>query len=241
MTLALVTGAGIRLGRAIALALAQAGYDLILHANSSRDALEDVAKAIRGFGREAYLVTADLSDPEEVERLAVGVRSMHPVLDLLVHNAGIYERCAFEEMGREVYRRMQAINLEAPYFLTQGLLPPLREAPSPSVIHITDIGGERPVPGYSHYSLSKAGLIMLTRSLAVELAPQIRVNAISPGPVAFPESYDEKARRRILDQVPMGREGSVDDIAKAAVFLARDAPYVTGHVLEVDGGRSVPL
>ncbi|AKU92948.1 SDR family NAD(P)-dependent oxidoreductase [Vulgatibacter incomptus] len=238
---AFVTGAGIRVGRAIALELARAGYDVILHAHSSRASLETLAREIRDLGRDAFMVSADLSDPAEVERLAHGVRDMHPRLDLVVHNAGIYEARPFDRVSREDYRRMQAINVEAPFFLTQQLLPSLNASPAPSVIHLGDIGGERPVPGFSHYSVSKAALLMLTKALAVELAPKIRVNAISPGTVAFPPGLDSEAKQEILDRIPMEREGTVEDVAKAVVFLARHAPYVTGHVLDVDGGRSAML
>src|SRR5690606_29568455 len=139
------------------------------------------------------------------------------------------------------YRSMQAINLEAPFFLTQALLPLLERGRSPLVLHIGDIGGERAEPGYAHYAVSKAGLVMLTRALAVELAPRIRVNAVSPGTVAFPEAMDEEARREILARIPMGREGDCEDVARAAVFLALEAPYVTGQILAVDGGRSALL
>jgi len=241
MSIAFVTGAAIRVGRSIALALAREGYDLILHANANRDALEEVAAAVREMGREAFLVAADLAEPLEVERLAEGVAAMHPRIDLLVNNAGIYEKRAYEQVDRDAWRRMQAINLDAPYFLTQGLLPALRAADAPSVINITDIGGERPLPGYSHYSVSKAGLLMLTRALAVELAPKIRVNAVSPGTVIFPEELDPTAREALIRRIPMNREGSGEDVGLAVVYLARHAPYVTGQVINVDGGRSAEL
>jgi pteridine reductase len=136
---------------------------------------------------------------------------------------------------------MQAINLEAPFFLTQALLTLLRAAPNPSVIHLTDIGGERAVSHYAHYGISKAGMIMLTKQLAVELAPHIRVNGISPGTVSFPESFTPEQRASHLQRVPIGHEGTPEDIAKTVLFLVRDAPYITGHILTVDGGRSARL
>ncbi|HWV37420.1 MAG TPA: SDR family oxidoreductase [Vulgatibacter sp.] len=241
MATAFVTGAGVRVGRAIALALARAGHDVILHANRSRRPVEEVADEIRSHGREAFVVTADLSDPDEVDRLAEGVAAMHPCLDLVVHNAAIFEASPYEAIDRRSYREMLAINLDAPFFLTQGLLPSLRASASPSVIHVTDIGAERPVPGYAHYSVSKAGLLMLTKALAVELAPEIRVNAVAPGTVAFPEDVGAEQREAILRRIPMGREGTVEDVARAVVFLACDAPYVTGQVIRVDGGRTTPL
>ncbi|WP_373046710.1 SDR family NAD(P)-dependent oxidoreductase [Vulgatibacter sp.] len=240
MSKAFVTGAGIRVGRATALALAHAGYDLVLHAHASVDALEEVAAQARALGRQVDLRTADLSDPDAVDRLAAALRAEHPALDLVVHNAGIFERVPFARIDRARYRRMQAINLEAPFFLTQGLLPSLLAAPAPCVIHVTDIAAERPYDEYAHYSVSKAGLLMLTRALAVELGPKVRVNGVAPGTVAFPPDYDEATKQSILARVPMGREGDPEDVARAVLFLAQQ-PYVTGQVINVDGGRSVVL
>ncbi len=241
MPTALVTGAGVRVGSAIAEALAHAGYDLILHANTSTARLGALAREIEAGGRRAQVVCADLSSLAGVERLASFARGASSSLDLLVNNAGVFEQVAFEDISPEQYRRMLAINLDAPFFLTQKLLPLLHASKSPCVVNMTDIGGERAASRAAHYSLSKAGLIMLTRALAVELAPRVRVNAISPGAVAFPASATEEERGAALSRVPMRREGSVTDVAKAVVFLARDAPYVTGFTLVVDGGWSAHL
>lgn len=241
MATAFITGAGIRIGRAVARALGRAGYDVALHANRSVDALESLAEELRGLGREVTLYSADLTDGRAVDALGARVRAAHPALDVLVHNAGLFERVPFAEISREQYQRMLAVNLDAPFFLTQALLPSLRAGAHPLVVHVTDIGGERAVPEYAHYSVSKAGLIMLTRALAVELAPHVRVNGVSPGTVAFPEGFDAEAREAVLRRIPMGREGSVEDIARTVVFLAREAPYITGQVLGVDGGRSALL
>lgn len=241
MATAFITGAGVRIGSAVARALARAGYDLALHANRSVKPLEALAEELQGLARKVSLYTADLSDPRGVEELGARVREDHPTLDVLVHNAGLYERVAFESITREQYRTMLAVNLDAPFFLTQALLPSLRAAAQPLVVHLTDVGGERAESHFAHYSVSKAALIMLTRALAVELAPHIRVNAVSPGVVAFPESFDAAAREAVLQRVPMGREGSVEDIGRVVVFLAREAPYITGQVVAVDGGRSARL
>lgn len=241
MATAFITGAGIRIGRAVARALGGAGYDVALHAHRSVGALESLAEELRGLGRQVTLYSADLCDPAAVDALGARVRAEHPALDVLVHNAGLFEHVPFEAISREQYRRMLAVNLDAPFFLTQALLPSLRAGSHPLVVHVTDVGGERAVPGYAHYSVSKAGLIMLTRALAVELAPHLRVNGVSPGTVAFPEDFDAEAREAVLRRIPMGREGSVEDIARTVVFLAREAPYITGQVLAVDGGRSALL
>ncbi len=241
MGTAFVTGAGIRIGSAVARTLGHAGYDLALHANRSLDSLGALAEELRALGRRVTLHSADLSSPDAVDVLGTQVREAWPALDVVVHNAGLFERVDFASISRERYRTMLAVNLDAPFFLTQALLPSLRAGKDPLVVHITDVGGERPVSHYAHYSVSKAGLIMLTRALAVELAPHVRVNAVSPGAVAFPEDFDAAAREAVLKRIPMGREGSVEDIARTIVFLAREAPYLTGQVITVDGGRSAQL
>lgn len=241
MATALITGAGIRIGSAVARALGQAGYDLALQAHRSLGPLETLAEEMRALGRHVSLYAADLSDPPAVDALGARLRAEHAALDVVVHNAGLYEHVPFESITREQYRTLMSVNLEAPFFLTQALLPLLRAAKEPLVVHITDIGGERAVSGFAHYSVSKAALRMLTRALAVELAPHVRVNSVAPGAVAFPESYDAAARRDVLERIPLGREGRVEDIARAVVFLAREAPYLTGQELVVDGGWSARL
>ncbi|MFY1827499.1 SDR family NAD(P)-dependent oxidoreductase [Myxococcus fulvus] len=241
MGTAFITGAGIRIGQAVARALAHAGYDVALHANRSLEALTVLADELRALGRRVTVHAADLSRPEAVDALGASVREAWPALDVVVHNAGLYERVPFEDISREQYRTMLGVNLDAPFFLTQALLPSLLAGKDPVVVNICDIAGERPEGHFAHYSVSKAGLLMLTRALAVELAPRVRVNAVSPGVAAFPESFDAAAREQILRRIPMGREGSVEDVARAVVFLAKDAPYITGQVIAVDGGRSVKL
>jgi pteridine reductase len=241
MPTAVVTGAGIRIGKAIALALAEAGYDLALHVHQSTEGADEVAGKARALGRSATVYRADLGTAQGVESLATALRQAHPTIDVLVNNAGIFERLAFEDISRERFHRVLGINLEAPFFLTQALLPALRAAPQALVVNITDIGAERAESHYAHYTASKAGLIALTKALAVELAPRIRVNAISPGTVVFPEDFDEAARRAHLARVPLGRVGSAEDVARVAVFLAREAPYISGQVIAVDGARSAKL
>ncbi len=236
MPLALVTGAGVRVGRAIAVALADAGFDLLLHAHRSREAAGGVAAEVRRRGREAELVVADLSDPAGPSELVAAVTAKRSSLDVLVNSAGLYERVRFADLTRAQVERMMRVNVEAPLFLVQGLLPLLEAAPSPCVVNVTDVAIARPYPGYAHYMTSKAALEELTKALAVELAPRVRVNAVAPGTVAFPDDFDAHKRARILARVPAGREGTPDDIGRAVVYLVRDAPYVTGHTLSVDGG-----
>jgi pteridine reductase len=240
MRTAVVTGAGIRVGRAIALALADAGFDVVAHANKSKAEVEETADLIRNKGRQASVELADLADDDAVDALADRIAAAHPVVDVLVHSAGFFEKVPFERVTRAQYRAMQRVNVEAPYFLTQRLLPCLERASDPNVVHVVDIAAERPMNRYSHYSVSKAGLLMLTRALTVELGPKVRVNGVSPGTVAFPEHFSQDERDKILARIPLRREGHPDDIARAVVFLVT-SPYMSGAVIPVDGGRAVVL
>jgi pteridine reductase len=238
MANALVTGAGIRVGRAIALHLAQAGFDLVLHANRSRLAIEEVASECRAMGREVLVLSADLSSRDARAQWLDEIRAHVDSLDVLVNNAAIYESKALGDIDYAAWDKMLALNLEAPFFVIQGLLPLLKKASSASVINITDSGLDWPDAEYAHYFASKGGLSMLTKVLALELAPDIRVNSVAPGTVAFPPDFSEEAQESILRDIPMGRIGSPDDIAKAVCYLVSKGSYITGQSLAVDGGRN---
>jgi pteridine reductase len=239
--LAVVTGAGVRVGRAIAVALADAGYDLALHANDNIIAATELAAELAKKGRQASVHKADLADPLQVERLVKELRDRYRAVDVLVNSASIYVEKAFADIDLAAYARMQQINLVAPFFLTQGLLEPLKHAAAPSVINIVDIAAERVVPRYAHYTVSKAGLAALTRALATELAPKIRVNGVAPGLVAMPAKWTAETKSGALERIPLERSGDPADVAKLVVFLARDATYMTGQIVAVDGGWSAAL
>lgn len=239
---ALVTGAGVRLGREIAITLASSGFNLILHYNHSADAAERLSSEIGAMGRDVLLVQADLASIEGCASLVRIVNERWNGVDALINNAAIWEKRPISAIDADRWDQMQAVNCRAPFLLTQGLLPSLRASGLPgggAVVNIADIGGERPPVGYAHYVVSKAGLIMLTRAMAIELAPQVRVNAVAPGAVLLPERTSPSDREAILASVPMRREGTAADVARAVRYLVTDAPYVTGQVLAVDGGRSV--
>jgi len=238
MGYALVTGAGIRVGRAVALGLAQAGFDLVLHANRSRAALDAVADECRALGREVLVAPADLSLRDSRTEWLENICSQIETLDVLVNNAAIYESLPVNQIDYAAWDKMLALNLEAPFFITQGLLPLLKKGSSASIINITDSGLDWPDSEYAHYFASKAGLAMLTRVLAIELAPEIRVNSVAPGTVAFPPGFSDDAKQAILKDIPMGRVGSPEDIAKAVGYLVSEGSYVTGQSLAVDGGRN---
>ncbi|MBL93314.1 MAG: short-chain dehydrogenase [Myxococcales bacterium] len=232
----LVTGAGIRIGRAVAEALAAKGDKVILHANRSLEKAEDCAKAIAEQGGTACVVQADLSEPSGPAKLVEGVLGVTDVLDTLVNNAAIYEKVAFENITQPQISEMLRINLLSPFLLIQNCLPLFDRASAPSVVNIIDTNVHRPEIGYAHYAMSKAGLWGLTKALSSELGARLRVNGVGPGAIAFPERFSEAERASVLARVPMDRVGSVDDIAAAVVFLAKDAPYISGEMIHVDGG-----
>jgi len=221
---ALVTGAGTRLGRAIALDLAANGWTVAAHFHS-----HPPPRGLPSF-------QADLSQPGGPAELAAAVRARHRRLDLLVCNAGVFERLPLERADASDFDRLMALNARAPLLLTRALLPLLRRAGG-SVVNVLDVGGALvPWAGYSVYGASKAALRSLTEALALELAPRVRVNGVAPGTVLWPESYPASERRRLARRIPLRRAGTPADVARAVRFLA-DSPFVTGAVLPVDGGR----
>jgi len=236
-----VTGGAIRVGRAVALELARSGFDVAVHYRSSAAEAEAVAAECRALGAGAFTVAGDLARPEAIEALAEAVASRWDGLDLLVNNASIFAPRPFAEITLDEWEAMQAINLRAPFLLSQALLPLLHRARDASgvVVHMCDIGAEHPVSGYAHYSVSKAGLVMLVKAMAVELAPSVRTVGISPGHVQWPEDFDEATRQALSRRVPMGRVGTPEDIARLVRFLTLEAPYVNGAIVPVDGGLGV--
>ena len=234
---ALVTGAAKRVGRAIAIELAKHDWDLILHYNTSREEVEDAATACRKKNVNVTVIQADLMKARSCIDLVGAVTSRWDRIDLVVHNASMFYPKRFEQITIQEYDAMHALHSRAPFFVTQGLLRALRASRDGTVIHICDIGADRPVPGYAHYSASKASLVMLVKAMAVELGPELRVLGISPGQVAWPPDYTEELRARLSHKIPLQRVGEPEDIAQAALWLASDASsFVTGQALVVDGG-----
>ncbi|NBT14095.1 MAG: SDR family oxidoreductase [Planctomycetia bacterium] len=237
MPTALVTGGGIRIGRAIALALGRAGYDVIVHANRSVAEAEGVVRQLATLGRQGRVEQADLAAADGPARLAARIDR----LDLLVNNAAAYEHVAFRDITPEQLDRMLAVNVRAPFLLTQALLPRLAASGRGAVVNVTDMAVSRPYTAthaFAHYLASKAALEQLTRAWALELGPAVRVNAVAPGPVAIAADTTAPQRADMLARLPLGREGSPDDVAEAVVYLAR-AGYVTGQTIRVCGGLSI--
>ncbi len=237
----LITGAARRVGACIARRLAAAGCDLLLHYRHSAAAAEALATELQGdHSIRVHLLGGDLADPGLPSRLIHEAVGHFGRLDGLVNNASLYQATPLDELDIAAWERIQAVNLRAPLFLARAAAPHLRHSQG-AIVNMGDIYAERPLAGYLPYSVSKAGLIALTRALAKELGPEVRVNTVSPGVALWAESERpaEGDRRSILQRTALKREGSPEDIAGAVAYLLFDAPYVTGHNLVVDGGRMV--
>ncbi len=235
---ALVTGAGRRLGRAFAEALAGRGMAVAIHHNTSSKGADELRREIVAAGGRAACFAADLSDPVAAAELPRRVVSEFGRLDVLVNSAAVMHRLSFEETTPDQWDAIFAINLRAAFFCAQGAAPALRAARG-KVVNIADLAGLEPWPGFAAHSVSKAGVVMLTRVLARALAPEVTVNAIAPGAVLVPEDYDEEERERLARTTPLRRLGTPEDAVAALLYLLEDGDFVTGQVLVVDGGRLV--
>jgi NAD(P)-dependent dehydrogenase (short-subunit alcohol dehydrogenase family) len=236
---ALVTGAGVRLGRAIALELASAGAKLAVHYRASAEEAQAVVEAIRQGGGEAETFRLDLAQTQALPELMERVLGRFGRLDALVNNAAIFPRTPFGGVTEADWDRVMAVNLKAPFFLAQAAAAPMQAQGAGKIINLAYISAERPWPGYLPYCISKAGIVALTRGLARALAPAVQVAAVAPGAAQFPEEMPAEEREQLLKAVPLGREGEPSDVARTVRFLIEGSDYITGVVLPVDGGRSV--
>jgi pteridine reductase len=233
---ALVTGAGRRLGLAMARALAERGMTVAIHHHASADGADALRDEIVAAGGRAACFAGDLTDARAAAELPRRVVAELGGLDVLVNSAAVMHQVSFEQTTPELYDATLDLNLRAVFFCTQGAAPALRAARG-KVVNLADLGGLEPWPGFAAHSVSKAGVVMLTRVLARALAPEVTVNAIAPGAVLVPESYDAAERERLARTTPLGRLGSPDDVIRALLYLLEGGDYVTGEVLVVDGGR----
>lgn len=240
---ALVTGAGKRIGAEIARHLHKAGFNLVIHyRQSAENAKELVTELNKLRPASAITVAADLSKNKQIEKLAAATLAKWQRLDLLVNSASSFYPTPFGSVSESQWEDLLASNLKAPFFLAQALAESLRESKG-SIINIADIYAERPLQSHSVYCIAKAGNLMLTKALAKELAPRIRVNGIAPGAILWPEqeAISDDSKSSLLAKIPLQERGQASDIARAILYLAREAPYVTGQVIAVDGGRSLTI
>jgi pteridine reductase len=239
---ALITGSAARIGAGIAEALHERGCDVLLHCNSNLAGAEALAAELNGLRPgSAFVASADLSALAGVNQLVSACLQRFKRLDLLVNNASRFYPTQAGDTAEWQWDDLLNSNLKAAYFLSQGLLGHLRIAQG-SIVNILDIHASRPMKNHAVYSIAKAGLQMLTLSLARELAPDVRVNGVAPGAILWPEHEgDDATRKAILGRVALQRLGNPGDVASAVVYLGLDAPYITGQVLAVDGGRSLNI
>ena len=236
----LITGAARRVGAEIARTLHAAGANLVIHyRKSARDAETLAAELVAARPNSATIIQADLLHVASLPLLVEAAVGTFGGLDVLVNNASTFYPTKIGEITPQAFDDLLGTNLKVPMFLAQAAVPALRQSRG-LILNIVDIHALRPLRNYTVYCTAKAGLHMLTRSLAKELGPEIRVNGISPGPVLWPESQgDAKQREKIVERTILKRMGEPADIARTALFFAAHAPFVTGQVLAVDGGRSV--
>jgi pteridine reductase len=242
----LVTGSARRVGATIASTLHAAGANVIVHFNQSRteaDALVTTLNALRSAS--AMVVQGNLLDSADLAGLVDRAQACFGRLDGLVNNASTFYATPLGKITESDWLDLVGSNLKAPLFLSQAAAPYLRRTHG-SIVNIVDIHSDRPLKDFIVYTAAKAGLAGLTRALALDLGPEVRVNGVSPGAIMWPEAgdsddYPEIERRRIIAQTPLKRVGSAEDIAGAVKYLMLDAPYVTGQILAVDGGREIAL
>jgi pteridine reductase len=235
MPVALVTGGAVRIGRAISSALAEDGYRLVIHYNSSSGPADELVHEIRSAGGEAVAIGADLAESGEVRRLAEEAAAAFGGIDVLVNNASVFPSERLEETDEALWDHTLAVNLKAPFFLIRHLAATLRERRG-VVINMADLAGIQTWAAYAAHGISKAGVIHLTRVAARSLAPEVRVNGIAPGTVLPPESMTDEEIRLLAERTPLKRNGSPADVVRALRYLLQ-ADFVTGETLVVDGGR----
>lgn len=234
---ALVTGAGRRLGRAIAIALADRGAILAIHYRNSHVEAEAVAVRIEQAGGRAKCFGADLNQVGEIERMTAEVIAAFGRIDVLINSAAVFVRKSFEEISEHDWDVNFDTNLKAPFFLSKFASASMRRSGAGKIINLGDWAGIRPFKNYIPYSVSKAGLIGLTRALAKALAPEVQVNCIALGPVMPPDDYDAAAINRLRKAALTQRLGTPEDVARAVLFLCEGTDFATGSTLMLEGGR----
>tara|TARA_R110002110_G_scaffold406421_1_gene626281 strand:+ start:82598 stop:83332 length:735 start_codon:yes stop_codon:yes gene_type:complete len=239
---AVVTGGAKRIGAEITRHLHARGYDIALHyRNSAGDAASLSAELNGKRAGSCHCFCADLDTLPDIELMAEQIASRYDGIDVLVNNASGFSPTPINDCSSAQFDAMVSSNLKGHYFLVQALMDRIKVAGG-CIINIVDVHAERPLREFNVYGAAKAGLASLTRSLAVELAPDIRVNAVAPGAILWPQNdtaYDEASRMHTIENTPLKRLGEASDIARTVCFLAMDAPFITGQIITVDGGRSL--
>ena len=237
---ALVTGAGRRIGREIALTLGRAGADVVVNYHHSRTEAQATVHEIKAFGVRSVAVRADISRPAQVRRMFKSVEERFGQLDILVNNAGIFFPARWDKLTETDWDRMLGVNLKGPFFCAQAAAQIMRRRKGGRIVNISSLGGLQAWSDYAHYCSSKAALIMLTRCLAKALAPNIQVNSVAPGTILFPGEKPNRMIRHVIESTPLKKAGRAADIASMVLYLACHSDFITGQIFVVDGGKSIP-
>jgi 3-oxoacyl-[acyl-carrier protein] reductase/pteridine reductase len=233
---ALITGGAHRVGKAITLALARAGANVVINYFSSAGAAEDTAAEAGALGVGTLIAQADISDRQQVEAMVTNAKERFGSIDILVNSASRFEKTPFPTQDVAAWHRVTAILIHGPFYCANAVAPSMLERGEGTIINIVDLAAWEPWPGFAAHSVGKAGLMALTRQLALELAPAVRVNAVAPGPVLPPPDFDEAQTARVAQRTLLNRWGVADDVAQAVMYLVQ-ADYVVGEVIIVDGGE----
>jgi NAD(P)-dependent dehydrogenase (short-subunit alcohol dehydrogenase family) len=231
----LVTGGAVRVGRALSLGLAEAGFDVVVHYNSSVGAAKEVEKKVAGLGRRALLAPGDVSESAQIMRIADQVEREFGRLDVLVNSASNFYSTPIMDVEEAEWDKVMAVNLKAPFLLAQATAPLLQQSRG-CIVNILDVGAIEAWTSYPVHAVSKAGLLHLTRVLAKAMAPHVRVNAVAPGTVLPPDDFDPEALERERKRTPLGTLGTPQDVVRTVLFL-QSSPFITGEMILVDGGR----
>ena len=239
---ALVTGGAKRIGAAIVKTLHTVGYNTIIHYRNSKEPAEALAAELNVLrANSAMCISADLNDTDAIQQLAENALNAWGQIDALVNSASCFYPTPIGNTTEKQWDELIGSNMKAPFFLAQALAPALKKQQG-AIVNIADIYAEKPLAAHTVYCMAKAGNVMLTQSLARELAPHIRVNSVAPGAILWPEqggATEKHTQQQLLAKIPLARTGLPTDIADTVLFLLRDAPYITGQIITVDGGRSL--
>ena len=236
---ALITGAGKGLGRAIAQRLAGAGMDVVVHCQSSAQQGRQTVEQLKQKHNQSLLVQADLRDFKQVDAMLEKIHSELGPLDVLINNAAVFLPTPLEQFDESVWRETFEVNVFAPALLSRRIGLQMKTRGSGKIVNILDIAADKPFASYAGYCASKAALANLTKSLAKALAPEVQVNGVAPGIMDWPEFFSEAQKRLYVQNTPLGRTGAYDDVAGTVLFLIQEAAFITGEIINVDGGRSL--
>jgi NAD(P)-dependent dehydrogenase (short-subunit alcohol dehydrogenase family) len=237
---ALITGGAHRVGKALTMALARAGANVVINYHTSSEAAQATAAEAHALGVEALPIQADVSDLQQVDVMVEAAKNRFGSVDILVNSASHFEKTPFPTHDVSAWQRVTSILIHGSFYCANQVAPLMLERGEGAIINIADLSAWEPWPGFAGHGVGKAALLALTRQLALELAPTVRVNAVAPGPVLPPPGYSEAQLARIAQRTLLNRWGTPEDVAHAVIFLV-EADYVTGEVIVVDGGESVAI